>query len=155
MFANQNRSAVHRETFCNQWKKQVVAFCLMFLGQRLPAEEVACEVLVTFSRNYDLRKNVPYVGPRLIAMAIDLMKKLQNTKQKFETAETATPLERALQTLPSLERSILIMRNLLHMNWHAISLAADVSSKHAHCLWTKSILQLQEQLGLCNSITTF
>ena len=146
MSVNKNLSAMQRENFCHRWKNEVVAFCRMFLGLIVPAENVACEVLVKFSGRSDASNNDSEVEPRLIAMAMDVMKKSPIADQESVKAEQATPLGRALLGLPSLERAVLIMRSLLRMDWRAISMATGLSNELAHRVWARAVVLLQEQL---------
>ena len=147
MSANKNLSAVQREKFCNRWKNEVVAFCRMFLGLIVPAETVAVQVLVNFSGRGDASKDDSEVEPLLIAMAMDVMKKSAIAGQESVKAKQATPLGGALLGLPSLQRAVLIMRSLLHMNWHAISVATGLSDELAHRVWAQAVVLLQQQLS--------
>lgn len=147
MSVNENLSAVQRENFCNRWKNEVVAFCRMFLGLIVPAETVAVEVLVNFSRRGDASKDDSEVEPLLIGMAVDVMKNSPIAGQESVKANQATPLGRALLGLPSLQRAVLIMRSLLHMNWHAISVATGLSDELVHRVWAQAVVLLQEQLS--------
>ena len=46
----------------------------------------------------------------------------------------------------TLERAVVIMRNLLRMDWGSVALASDLSQAQAHEAWVHGVFQLNELL---------
>ena len=137
--------AVEAEEFCNRWKKDIFAFCRMFLGDGAAAETVTCEVLVRSCLERGLRMSPPReVLPRLLNRAMRATKGCRNGR--FQSSSSESRLEKALQQLPPTERAVVIMRNLMHLDWVALALSADLSRTEAHKVWARAIFQLNELL---------
>ena len=117
------------DEFYPRLRKSVFAFCRMFLGDGPAAEDLharcwrpVTEALVPGLAN-------PELLPRAMAIAVRATQKYQPQASgplQFESA-----LEAAIQSLPCMERMIVIMRNLLHMDWESVALATDLPRKQA------------------------
>jgi DNA-directed RNA polymerase specialized sigma24 family protein len=137
--------AAAAEEFCNRWKKDVFAFCRMFLGDGAAAEELTCEALVMSYHERGLRMSRPReVLPRLLNRAMRATKGCRNGR--FQSSSSASRLEKALQQMPPTERAVVIMRNLMHLDWETLALGADLSQTEAHKVWVRAIFQLNELL---------
>lgn len=137
--------AAEAEEFCNRWKKDVFAFCRMLLGDGTAAEAVACEALVAFCHEGGLRMSPPHeVLPRLLKLAMRATEKYR--KGDFQASPSMSRLEKAIQQLPSTERAVVIMRNLMHLDWGALALGTDLSRTEAHKVWVHAIFRLNELL---------
>jgi len=132
------------EDFCNRWRKDVFAFCRVFLGHGAAAEEVTCEAFAAFYRERELRMSDPEIPPRLLALALRATEKYRHGSS--QPLQTASRLESAIQRLPRLERAVVIMRNLLHMDWVPLAQVADLSQAQAHEAWMRGIFQLNDLL---------
>ena len=132
------------ENFSNRWKKDVFAFCKTFLGEGAAAEQVTCEAFVAPYREGGLRMGDPDVLARLLSLALREMEKRRNGPS--QTVQPSSRLEKAIQRLPRLERAVVIMRNLLHMEWPSIAAGTDLSRAQAHKAWVRGIFQLNELL---------
>lgn len=137
--------AAEAEEFCNRWKKDVFVFCRMLLGDGAVAEAVACEALVAFYQERGLRMSpLREVLPRLLHFAMHATEAYRNGA--FQASPSTSRLEKAMQRLPPMERAVVIMRKLLHMDWEAVALGTDLSRAEAHKLWVRAIVQLNELL---------
>ena len=137
--------AAEAEEFCNRWKKDVFAFCRMFLGDGAAAEKLTCEALVTFYQERGLRMSPPSeVLPRLLNRAIRAANECRNGR--FQSSPSASRLEKALQQLPPTERAVVIMRNLIRLDWESVALGTDLPRAEAHKIWVRAIFQLNELL---------
>ena len=137
--------AAEPEEFCNRWKKEIFAFCRMLLGDGAAAETVTCEVLVRSCLERGLRMSPPReVLPRLLNRAMRAAKGCRNGR--FQSLPSASRLEKGLQQLPPTERAVVIMRNLMHLDWEALALSTDLSRTEAHKVWVRAIVQLNELL---------
>jgi hypothetical protein len=45
-----------------------------------------------------------------------------------------------------MERVVVIMRNLMRLDWDAVALSTDLSQTEAHKVWVRAIVQLNELL---------
>jgi DNA-directed RNA polymerase specialized sigma24 family protein len=136
-------NALELEEFCNRWKKDVFAFCRAFLGDGGAAEEATCDVFAAFYREREFRMSQELPG-RLLGLALRTMEKYRPGSS--QSLQNASRLESAIQRLPRLERAVVIMRNLLHMEWAALALATDLSRAEAHKVWMRGICQLNDLL---------
>lgn len=137
--------ATDAEEFCNRWKRDVFVFCRMLLGDGAAAEVVACEALVAFYQERGRRMGPSHeVLPRLLKLAIRSMETYQNGD--FQASPSASRLEQAIQRLPPMERAVVIMRNLMRLDWEALALSTDLSRSEAHKVWVRAIVQLNELL---------
>ena len=137
--------AAAAEEFCNRWKKDVFAFCRMFLGDGAAAEERTCEALVACYHERGLRMSAPLeVLPRVLNRAMRATKGCRNGR--FQSSSSASRLEKALQQLPATERAVVIMRNLMRLDWEPVALGTDLSPAEAHSVWVRAIFQLNELL---------
>lgn len=137
--------AAEAEEFCNRWKKDVFAFCRMLLGDGAAAEQVSCEALVACYHEPGLRTSPPReVLPRLLNRAMRATEKYRNGG--FQSFSSASRLEEAIQGLSPVERAVVIMRNLMHLDWEALALGTDLSRTEAHKVWVRAIFQLNELL---------
>ena len=132
------------DEFYTRLRKSVFAFCRMFLGDGPAAEELTCEVLVTCYRSFGSRFSDGELLPRAIAIAVRATQEYRPTASRPLQFESA--LEAAIQSLPRMERMIVIMRNLLHMDWESVALATELPRKQAHEVWARGIFQLNESL---------
>lgn len=131
------------EEFCDRWKKDVFAFCRMFLGDGAAAEDAAATALAAFCREHRpaLTQQMP---PLLLGLALRATEKYRNGSSR--SLESPSRLEGAIQQLPRLERAVVTMRNLLHMEWGALAVATDLSRAEAHKAWMRGIVQLNDLL---------
>ena len=137
--------AAEAEEFCNRWKKDVFAFCRMLLGDGAAAEQVACEALVACYHEPALRTSPPReILPRLLNRAVRATKECRNGRLQY--SPSASRLEQAIQQLPPTERAIVIMRNLMRLDWEGLSLGTDLSRTEAHKVWVRAIFRLNELL---------
>ncbi len=137
--------AAEAEEFCHRWKNDVFVFCRMLLGDGAAAETVTCEVLVTFYQERGQRMSPPHeVLPRLLKLAMRAMERYRNGD--FQASPSASRLEQAIQRLPPMERAVVIMRNLMRLDWEALALSNDLSRTEAHKVWVRAIAQLNELL---------
>ena len=90
------------EEFCNRWKKDVFAFCRMFLGVDAAAEDTACEVLVRFCQEQRYRLSDSETATRLLALAFRLVQ----PSREERNADRVSPsrLHATLQQPPAMER---------------------------------------------------
>jgi DNA-directed RNA polymerase specialized sigma24 family protein len=132
------------EDFRNRWKKDVFAFCWAFLGDGAAAEEATCEAFAALYRDRELQMNDREMPPRLLGLALRATEKYRNGPS--QSLQTTSRLEGAIQRLPRRERAVVIMRNLLHMEWASLALAADLSRAQAHKAWMRGIVQLNDLL---------
>ena len=70
------------EEFCNRWKKDVFAFCRMFLGVDAAAEDTALEVLLRFIQERRVRLSDSETATRLLALAFRVM---QRSREEMHT----------------------------------------------------------------------
>ena len=131
------------EKLTNRWKKDVFAFCKTFLGEGAAAEEATCEAFAALYRQRGLRIGDGDDLGRLLGLALRAMEKRDGSSQ---TSQAASRLESALQRLPRLERAVVIMRNLLQMEWPSIAAGTDLSRSQAHKAWARGIFQLNDLL---------
>jgi len=131
-----------QEDFCARWKKPVFAFCRMFLGDGAAAEELTCEVLLAFCRQRSLRLDDRDLLSRTLGFALRAAHRYRTGSSR--PLHSASHLEAALQDLPDLERGVVIMRNLLRMDWESVALASDLSQAQAHEVWVRGFFQLNE-----------
>ena len=132
------------EDVCNRWKKEVFAFCRMLLGDGAAAEEVTCATFIAFYREGGLRMNDREIPPRLLGLALRASEKYRN--ESSQSLQTASRLEIAIQRLPRPERAVVIMRNLLRMDWESVALASGLTQAQAHEVWVRGFFQLNELL---------
>jgi DNA-directed RNA polymerase specialized sigma24 family protein len=132
------------EDFCNRWRKDVFAFCCVFLGDGAAAEEATCEAFAAFYREREMGMSDREIPPRLLGLALRATEKYRNGSSR--SLQTASRLEDAIQRLPRLERAVVIMRNLLHMEWASLARVADLSRAQAHKAWIRGIVQLNDLL---------
>jgi DNA-directed RNA polymerase specialized sigma24 family protein len=132
------------EEFCSRWRKPVFAFGRMFLGDGAAAEELTCDVLLAVYQQRGSRLSDRELLPRTLGSALRATQKYQPGSSGF--LRTTPRLETALQGLPRLERAVVIMRDLLHMDWESTALATDLSRVQAHEAWARGIYQLNELL---------
>jgi len=133
-----------QEEFCARWKNPVFAFCRMFLGDGTTAEELTCEVLLAFCRQRSWRLDDRELLPRALGFALRAANKYRTESSR--PMHSGSQLEVALRDLPHLERAVVIMRNLLRMDWESIALASDLSQAQAHQIWKRGFIQLTELL---------
>lgn len=137
--------AADAEEFCNRWKRDVFTFCRMFLGDGATAEAVTCEALVTFCHEHGRRVSpLREVLPGLLKLAIRTTERYRHGD--FQPSPSASRLEQAMQCLPPMERVVVIMRNLMRLDWDAVALSTDLSQTEAHKVWVRAIVQLNELL---------
>lgn len=132
------------EEFCNRWKKDVFAFCRMFLGVDTAAEHTALEVLLRFCQERRLRLSDSETATRLLAMAFRLMQ--PSREERHADRVRPSRLDAALQQLPALERAAVIAKNLMHLEWTALSQVLDVSAEQAHEVWVRAMLRFNDEL---------
>ena len=128
----------------DRWKKEVFAFCKTFLGEGAAAEEVTCETFVALYRERGLPIGDSDALAKLLSLALRAMEKRGNGSS--QALEPGSRLENAIQRLPRLERAVVIMRNLLHMEWPAIGVGTEISREQAHKAWVRGIFQLNDLL---------
>lgn len=131
-----------QEEFCTRWTQPVFAFCRMFLGDGAAAEELTCEVLLAFCRQRSSRLDDRELLPRTLGFALRAAHKYRAGPHR--PLDNASLLESAMQDLPDLERAVVIMRNLLRMDWESVALASDLSQAQAHEVWVRGFFQLNE-----------
>jgi DNA-directed RNA polymerase specialized sigma24 family protein len=131
------------EEFCTRWKKDVFAFCRMFLGDGAAAENAASDAFMAFYRERELLKTQE-IPPRLMGLALQATEKYRHDSP--QVVQSASRLESAIQQLPRLERAVVTMRNLLRMEWGALAVATDLSRAEAHKVWMRGIVQLNDLL---------
>jgi DNA-directed RNA polymerase specialized sigma24 family protein len=137
--------AAEAEEFCNRWKRDVFTFCRMFLGDGAAAEAVTCDVLLAFYHERGLPMRPAHeILPRLLKLAMRAMERYRNGD--FQAFPSASRLEQAMQCLPPMERVVVIMRNLMRLDWEALALSTDLSQTEAHKIWVRAIVQLNELL---------
>ena len=144
MVVDNDAREIKREECCNRWKKDVFAFCRLLVGDGATAEEVACEVLVTFCRGREVGVSNREIPPRLVGLAFRATEKYGNGSSQL--LQVASRLESAIQRLPRPERAAVIMRHLLRMDWESVALATDLSRTQAHQVWARGIVQLNKLL---------
>lgn len=132
------------EEFCRRWKKDVFTFCWALLGDAAAAEEATCEAFAALRRRPVVRMNDLEASSRLLGSALRATEKSRNGSSPSSRATSR--LEDAIRRLPRLERAVVIMRNLLHMEWPPLARAVDLSPPEAHEAWVRGILQLNEIL---------
>ena len=132
------------EEFCNRWKKDVFAFCRMFLGVDTAAEHTALGVLLRFCQERRLRLSDSETATRLLAMAFRLMQ--PSREERHADRVRPSRLDAALQQLPALERAAVIAKNLMHLEWTALSQVLDVSAEQAHEVWVRAMLRFNDEL---------
>lgn len=132
------------ENLTNRWRKDVFAFCKTFIGEGAAAEEATCDAFAALYRERGLRIQDGDVLGRLLGLALRAMDKHRNAFS--QTSQPASRLESALQRLPRLERAIVIMRNLLHMEWPSIAVGIELSRSQAHRAWVRGMFQLNDLL---------
>ena len=132
------------EEFCNRWKKDMFAFCWAFLGDATAAEDAACEAFAAIRRRPELRTDDRSIPSQLLRSALAVVAKYGNGSSPRSRATSR--LEDGIRRLPRLERAIVIMRNLLHMEWTPLARAVDLSPAEAHEAWVRGIFQLNEIL---------
>jgi DNA-directed RNA polymerase specialized sigma24 family protein len=136
-------ATVEMENFCDLWKRDVYAFCKAFVGNERAAEDATCEVFVTACRR---TANLPQgtLRSHLIGLALQTIQRWE--RQPTPCCEGGSRLEHAILRLPANERAVVIMRNLLRMDWASVALAMGLSAKRAHELWVRGVIQLNEFL---------
>jgi len=127
----------HREDLCNRWKADVFAFCFAFLGDRTAAEETACDALLAYCREQGPSRHDQATQARLMRLAL-----LAAQEASSQGPECGSRLEAAIQRLPRSERAVVVMRNLLRMEWEYVALATGLSTTQAQKIWRLGILQL-------------
>lgn len=132
------------EDFCNLWKRDVFAFCRMFLGNGPAAEEAACQAFVEFRRAWDRSSYQDGIPFSLMRSALRASERVANGQ--FPRDRETSPLERAMQGLPHKERAIVIMRNILRMDWQRMALATQLSPERVHETWRLGLGQLNALL---------
>ncbi len=132
------------EEFCNRWKKEVFAFCRMFLGVDTAAEGTVCEVLVRFCQERRLRLSDSETVTRLLAMAFRVMQ--PSRKERYADRVSPSRLDEALQQLPAPERAAIIAKNLMHPEWTSLSQVLNVSAEQAHEVWVRAMLRFNDEL---------
>ena len=132
--------------FCNRWKKDVFAFCRMFLGVDTAAEQTALEVLLRFCQERRFRLSDWESATRILALAFRVMQPSREERHKDRVSPSR--LDAALQQLPALERAAIIAKNLMHLEWTAISQVLDVSAEQAHRLWVRAMLRFNDELQM-------
>ncbi len=55
-------------------------------------------------------------------------------------------LDTSVLRLPATERAVLVMRNLLRMDWDQTAVAMGVSEEKAHKVWVRGVIGLNEFL---------
>ena len=131
------------EQFCSRWRKEVFAFCRMFLGDEGAAEAAACEALVRFCQKAHLSTRESSIPAGLLQAAFHIV---QGSTRSGPSA-TPSPLEAATQLLATRERAVVIMRNLLRMDWKSVAVATDLSASQVQTTWRHAIAQLTQLLG--------
>ncbi|HJT69343.1 MAG TPA: sigma factor-like helix-turn-helix DNA-binding protein [Terriglobales bacterium] len=126
------------------WKQDVFAFCRMFLGNGPAAEEAACQAFVTFYRGRGTSPVDDGIRSSLIRSAFQASERV--AMGKLSTDSGTSPLERAMQELPQIERAIVIMRNILHMDWKQMASATELSSEGVHEAWKHGFVRLNALL---------
>jgi hypothetical protein len=116
----------------------------MFLGDGAAAEALTCEVLLAVYRQQGSRLDDRELLPRGLGFALRAAHKYQ--LESSRRLPPASQLETAIHDLPRLERAVVIMRNLLHMDWECVALATDLSQTHAHQVWAHGVFQLNDLL---------
>ena len=129
------------EEFCSRWSKPLFAFGRMFLGDGTAAEELTCDVLLAFYRQRGSRLSDRELLPRTLGLALLATHKYRPGSSR--PLANASRLETAIQGLPRLERAVVIMRDLLHMDWESMALASDLSQVQAHEVWVRGYLSTQ------------
>jgi len=132
------------EEFCRRWKKDVFTFCWALLGDAAAAEEAACEAFARLRREPAARMNDLEAVSRLLGSAFRVTEKYRNGSSS--SSRVTSRLEDATQRLPRLERAVVIMRNLLHMEWVPLARVVDLSPSEAHQAWVRGVFQLNEFL---------
>jgi len=132
------------EKLTNRWKKEVFAFCKTYLGEVAAAEEATCDAFAALYRERGLTTRDGDALARLLGLALRAMENRQNGSS--QSLQPTSRLESAIQRLPRLERAVVIMRNLLHMEWISIASGTDVSRSQAHKAWVRGIFQLNDLL---------
>lgn len=146
MFVHNNARELEIAEFCNRWKKEVFAFCRMFLGVDAAAEETACEVLVRFSQQRHFPLSDSETEARVLALAFQMMQ--PSREERYADRGDPSPLDATLQQLPALQRAAIITKNLMRMEWTAIHLVLDVSAEQARKVWVKAMLRFNEELQI-------
>ena len=138
-------AAAEAEEFCNRWKKDVFTFCRMLLGDGVAAEAMSSETLAAYYWSRGRRIDQPSEAlPRMLNLAIRASQK--DRDGGFEASHSASRLEQAIQRLPPMERVVLIMRNLMHLDWAVVALGTDLSRIEARKIWARAFFQLNELL---------
>lgn len=125
---------------CNRWKRDVYAFCRSFVGDERAAEDTTCEVLLTICRRNARQTN----RSEIVGLAFDLVRK--QACQSRPPHRGISRLENSILRLSAAERAVVIMRNLLRMDWPEVALATGLSAKRTHELWIQGVIQLNEAL---------
>lgn len=132
------------QEFCNRWKKNVFTFCWAFLGDGAAAEEAACEAFAACCQRRELRMSDREIPSRLLGLAWRATEKYRNGRS--QSSPSVARLEDAIQHLPRLERAVVIMRSLLHIEWALLARAVERSPVEAHKVWMRGIFQLNDLL---------
>jgi DNA-directed RNA polymerase specialized sigma24 family protein len=137
------------QEFCSRLRKPVFAFGQAFLGNGIAAEQLTYEVLLAVYRRHDGRLSDPELVPRALGIAFRSAQNYQPVSVRL--LQNASRLEIGVLSLPRLERAVVIMRNLLRMDWESIGLATDLSKSRAHEVWVRGVVQLNELLNSSSS----
>ena len=133
------------QEFCNRLRQPVFAFGQAFLGNSAAAEQLTCEVLLAVYRRRDGRLSDPELVPRALGIAFRSTQNYPPVSGRL--LPNVSRLEIGILSLPRLERAVVIMRNLLRMDWESIGLATDLSKSRAHEVWVRGVVQLNELLN--------
>lgn len=134
------------QEFCSRLRRPVFAFGQAFLGNGAAAEQLTCDVLLAVYRRRDGRLSDRELVPRALGIAFRSTQNYQPVSDRL--LQNVSPLEIGVLSLPRLERAVVIMRNLLRMDWESIGLATDLSKARAHEVWVRGVVQLN---GLLNN----
>ena len=137
------KQVADQEDFCNQWKRDVYRFCRSFLGDEKAAEDASYETLVSLSRQV-LGLGASSTRPLIIRRALEIC--MRHAQRDVLSHGEKSRLDTSVLRLPATERAVLVMRNLLRMDWDQTAVAMGVSEEKAHKVWVRGVIGLNEFL---------
>ncbi|MBS1852830.1 MAG: hypothetical protein JST79_18145 [Acidobacteria bacterium] len=121
----------------------VFTFLQAFLGDRAAAEDLAYQVTMLVLRQ---TKSDALEHSILLSALTLALRTAESYRAGGIGHDPGAPLEIAIRRLPAAERAVLILRNLLGMDWADVAVVASASSDKARQTWRTAVTRLTELL---------
>jgi DNA-directed RNA polymerase specialized sigma24 family protein len=131
------------EAFYKRWGPDLFVFCRLFLGDKEQAEKMSANAFVDYCRESSELPVTGEVPHRLLNRAFRAMQPCRGTQPAQRTCDR---LEDCIPHLDCNQRVVFIMRNVLGMDWKAISGAAELSLEQVRQFWLTAMLRVRELL---------